>query len=138
MQLERWVVPFVLFRWLFSPWELCRVGWGLVGWYCCSSYVVANSFSSFSPFLTPLLGTLYSVPWLDVSIRLCSRASQKTAISGSCQHALLGIHILSGFGDYISIYGVDAQVGQSLDSLSISLCSTLSRYLLRWVFCYPF
>jgi hypothetical protein len=47
-------------------------------------------------FLTPPLGTLCSVQWLAVSICLCmlgsGKATQETAISGSCQQALLGIH----------------------------------------------
>jgi hypothetical protein len=57
-----WVGPCVLFGWWFSPWEL----WGgLVGWYCCSSYGVANPISSFSlfsnssigkPVLSPIVG----------------------------------------------------------------------------------
>jgi hypothetical protein len=48
MRLEPWVPPCVLLGWWFSPWELR--GGGFVGWYCCSSYGVANPFSSFSPF----------------------------------------------------------------------------------------
>jgi hypothetical protein len=46
--------------------------------------------------LVPPLGTLYSVQWMVVSIHFSmsgtGRASQKTAISGSCQQALAGIH----------------------------------------------
>jgi hypothetical protein len=45
--------------------------------------------------LTPLLGTPHSIQWLAVSICLCickARASQETAISGSFEHALVGIH----------------------------------------------
>jgi hypothetical protein len=41
-----------------------------------------------------------------------SRASQETAISGFCQHALLGIHNSLCL---ITVYGMDPQVGQSLD-----------------------
>ena len=42
MKMEPWVPPCVLFGWWFSPWEL----WGvLVGWYHCSSYGGARSFS---------------------------------------------------------------------------------------------
>ena len=51
------------------------------------------------------------------------RASQETAISGSCRKHLLAFTIVSGFGD--CTYGMDPQVGQSLDDLSFSLCSTL-------------
>ena len=69
----------------------------LVGWYCCSSYEVANPFSSFSPFsnssigvpvLTPMVGCKYLPLYLSGS----GRASQETAIPSSCQQALLGIH----------------------------------------------
>jgi hypothetical protein len=68
MQLEPWVPPCVLYGWWFSRWELGGGGgWVLVGWYCCSSYGVANPFSP----LTPPLGS----PWLAVSIRLKDRIS---------------------------------------------------------------
>ena len=73
---------------------MCRV---LVGLYCCSSYSVANPFSSFIPFsnffiedpmLNPMVGFKYQLLYLSGS----GRSSQETAISGSCQHVLLGIH----------------------------------------------
>jgi len=51
MQLEPWVPPCVFFAWWFSLQEL----WGLVGWYCWSSYGVANPFSSFSPFSNSII-----------------------------------------------------------------------------------
>jgi hypothetical protein len=51
MQLEQRV----LFGWWLSPWELWGVG-VLIGWYCCSSYVVANSFSSLGPFSNSSIG----------------------------------------------------------------------------------
>jgi hypothetical protein len=38
--------PCVVFSWWFHPWELCG---NLVGCNCCSSYGVANSFSSVGP-----------------------------------------------------------------------------------------
>jgi hypothetical protein len=86
--------PCVLLCWWLSSWKL----WGdLVGWYCCSSYGVANTFNSFSPFSNPSIGD----QWLAANICLCiCRASQETSISGSFQHALLGI-IVSGFGNCI-------------------------------------
>jgi hypothetical protein len=94
MRLEPWVPPCILLGWWFSPWEL----WGsLVGWYCCSSYGVANPFSSFSPFSNSFIGdpmlspmVVYENPPLYLSVS--DRASQETALSDSCQHALLGIH----------------------------------------------
>jgi hypothetical protein len=89
MQLESWVPPCVLFDWWFSPWEL----WGgLIG----SSCGVATPFSSFSPFSNSFIGSPMFSPmvgckhphlyWLG-----SGRASQETAIAGSCQQALLGI-----------------------------------------------
>jgi hypothetical protein len=69
---------------------------GLVGWYCCSSYGVANPFSSFSPFSNSSIG----VPALSLMAgcehphlywSVSSRAFQGTAIPGSCLQALLGI-----------------------------------------------
>jgi hypothetical protein len=59
--------------------------------------LVANPFSSFSPFsnssigdsvFSPMVGCEHPPLYLSGS----GRASQETAISGSCQHALLGIH----------------------------------------------
>ena len=47
--------------------------------------------------LAPSLGTLCSVQWMAVSIYFCicqalAEPLNETAISGSCQHALVGIH----------------------------------------------
>jgi len=73
-----------------------RSSGGLVGWYCCSSYRVINPFISFNPSpnssigvptLSPMVGCKHSPLYLSCS----GRTSQETAISGSCQQALLGI-----------------------------------------------
>ena len=95
MQLEPCVPSYIFFGWWFSPWELWQ---GLVGWYCCSSYGVANPFSSFSPFsnssidvsmLNPIVGCKHLPLYLSGS----GRASQETAWSSrSSQQALVGIH----------------------------------------------
>ena len=62
-----------------------------------SPYRVANPFSSFSPFsnssiglhmLSPMVGFKHLHLYLAGSGRACL----ETAISGSCQQALLGIH----------------------------------------------
>jgi hypothetical protein len=64
MQLEPWVPPCVLFRWLFSPWEF----W----WYWLVHIVLPMGLQTTSaPWvlsLAPPLGTLCSVQWLAVSI----------------------------------------------------------------------
>jgi hypothetical protein len=92
IQLEPWVPPCVLFSWCLVPGS----SGGLVGWYC-SSYGVSKPFSSLSTFssastgdfvLSPMVGCEYPLLYLSGS----GRASQETAISGSCQHALLDIH----------------------------------------------
>ena len=65
--------------------------------YCCSSYGAGFKPPS-APWicsLAPSLGTLCSVQWMAESIHLylsgSGRASQETAISGSCQQNLVGI-----------------------------------------------
>jgi hypothetical protein len=52
--------------------------------------------------LAPSLGTLCSVQWMAVSLHFCICQAlvkpRETAISGSCQQALVGICLVSGFG----------------------------------------
>jgi hypothetical protein len=93
MHLEPWVPPCVLLGGLVPG---SSGGGGLVGWYCCSSYGAANPLSSFSPFsnssigdpaLSAMVGCKHPTLYLSGS----GRASQETAISGSCQQALVGI-----------------------------------------------
>jgi hypothetical protein len=69
----------------------------LVCSYCCSSYGNANPYSSLSPFssysimdpvLSPKVGCKHPPQYLSGSVR----ASQETAISGSYQQVLVGIH----------------------------------------------
>jgi hypothetical protein len=45
-------------------WSLGTLG-SLVGWYCCSSYGVANSFSSFSPSSNSSIGNPVLSPMFD-------------------------------------------------------------------------
>ena len=93
-QLEPWVFPFVLFGWQFSPW---KIGGGDLEACCCfSSYEVANPFSSFSPFLkssvvVSMLSTMVGCEHLPLYLSGSNRASQVTAISGSCQQTILGL-----------------------------------------------
>jgi hypothetical protein len=68
----------------------------LVGWCCCSSYVVAYPVSSLSPspnssIGVPLLSPMVGFEHLPLYLSGSGRASHKTSISGSCQQALLGI-----------------------------------------------
>jgi hypothetical protein len=73
----------------------------LVGWYWCFSYEATNPFSSFSafsnssiadPIWDPILSPMVGWEHLPLYLSGSGRASQETAISGSCQQALLGIH----------------------------------------------
>jgi hypothetical protein len=69
----------------------------LVGSYCCSSYGAANPFSSYSSFSNSSIGdsvisSLVGCEHLPLYMSGSGRASQESAISGSCQHVLLGIH----------------------------------------------
>ena len=72
--------------------------WGiLVSSYCCSSYRVADPFRSLGTFSSSFIGDPMLSPMDDCEHPLLyfsgtGRASQQTAISGSCQQTLVGIH----------------------------------------------
>jgi hypothetical protein len=64
------------------------------------------------------------------------RASQETAISGSCQQALVGICIGTRFGEFL---WDGSPSGAASGGLFLqALLQTLSLQLLPWVFCSPF
>jgi hypothetical protein len=94
MQLEPWVPPCVLLDWWFSPWKL----WGL--WLIDVIAIpmgLHDPFSSFNPLSNSSIGhlvfhTMVDCKHLPLFLSGSSRVSQETTISGSCQHALLGIH----------------------------------------------
>jgi hypothetical protein len=101
---------------------------GGTGSYCCSSYEAANPFSSLGtfsgsfigdPVFRPMDGCEHSRLYLPGT----GITSQETAISGSCQQALLGIHNRVWF--WWLFIGWIPQVGQSLDGHSFSHCFTL-------------
>ena len=65
--------------------------------YCCSSYGAANTFSSLGIFSSSFIGEPVLCPMDSCEHPLLylsgtGRASQETAISGSCQQALVDIH----------------------------------------------
>jgi hypothetical protein len=97
MRLKPWVTPCVLFGWWYSPFELWGWGWGsLLGWYCCSSYEIANPFSIFSPFPNSSIGVPMLSPKVDCEHPNLywsgsGRASLGTAIQGFLQQGVLGI-----------------------------------------------
>jgi hypothetical protein len=117
MQLEPWVPPCIF----LMVWSLGVLGI-LFGSYCCSFYGSASSFRSFGPFSSSVIGDLVLSPmvgWEHLRLYLSGsdRASQKSAISGSCHQTFLSI-----YSSVVSVYGMDPQVGHSLDGLSFSLC----------------
>jgi hypothetical protein len=68
----------------------------MVGWYCCSSFGVANPFSFFCPFPNssigvPILSLMVGSNNAHLYLSGASRASQGTIIWGSCQQVLLVI-----------------------------------------------
>jgi hypothetical protein len=91
MQLESCVPPCVLFG------ALLQGALGvLASSYCCSSYRAADPFTSLvtfsslffgNPVLHPMDGCEHPLLYLSGT----GRTSQKTALSGSCQQALVGI-----------------------------------------------
>ena len=98
---ESWVPLCILFGWWSSPWKLQGVGvggrGGLAGWHCCSLHGAAKLLSYFSPFSnssmgTPALSLMVGCEHPPLYLSGNGRASQETAISGSCQQALPGIH----------------------------------------------
>jgi hypothetical protein len=86
--------PCMLFSWWLRLWEL----WGVqVGWYCCSSYRVTISFSSFNPSSTSSIGvfdfsSMVGCKYLYLPQSAASRASYRTALLGSCLQAQHGIN----------------------------------------------
>jgi hypothetical protein len=65
----------------------------LACWYCCSPHGAANTFSSISHFSNssirdPTLSTIVDYQHLPLYMSGSGRASQETAISGSCHQAL--------------------------------------------------
>ena len=63
--------------------------------------------------LTPPLGTRYSVQWLAASIHLCNFK----ALAGPLRRQLCQAPVTVHFLAFVTVYGMDPQLGQSLDSL---------------------
>ena len=88
------------------------------------------------PSLTPLLRTPCSVQWLAANICLYICKALAGPLRRQPYQAPFSMHflastIVSGFGNCI---WNESPVGQSLDGLSFSLCSTLSPYFLLVLF----
>jgi hypothetical protein len=93
MQLEPWVPPSVLFALWFNPWYL----WGYklvhilvppMGIQTPSAPWVLSLVPLNDPVLSPMVGREH----LPMHFSGTGRTPQETAISGSCQQALFGIH----------------------------------------------
>jgi hypothetical protein len=132
---HRAMSPTMCFLWLVV-WSQKALG-VLVSSYCCSSYGAADPFSSLGPFSSSFIGEYVLHPMEDCEHQLqylsgTGRASQETAISGSCQQALVGIH--NSVGIWWLFMGIDPQVEQSMGGHSFSLyftlclCNSFHRY----------
>jgi len=128
MQQEPWVPQYVCFGWWFK--SLGTLGC-LVGWYCYSSYKVANPFSSFST-LTPPLGSPCSFQWLAASIHICICQALAESLRRQLYQApvimyFLAFTVVSGFG--VCIW--DESPGGAVSGWSFlqSLLHTVSIFL---------
>jgi hypothetical protein len=103
--------------------------WGVqVSSYCCSSYRVADPFSSLGTFSSSFIGGPVFHPINDCEHPLLylsgtGIASQETAISGSCQQNLSGI--CNSFWFWWMFMEWILRVGQSLDDHSFCLSSKI-------------
>ena len=98
----------------------------LISSYCWSSYRAANPFSSLGTFSSSFIGDPVLHPMDDCEHPLLylsgtGRALKETAISGSCQQALV-LHLPKVWVCWLFM---DPQVGQSVDGCSFRLCSKL-------------
>jgi hypothetical protein len=99
----------------------------LVGWHCCSSCGVANLFIFFNSFPNASIWgpCAKSNDWLQESASVLVRLWQSLSWDSN-------IRLLSEYTSWhqqsclglVSIYGMGTQVGQSLNGLLFSLCST--------------
>jgi hypothetical protein len=114
---------------------------GLDEWYCCSSYGVANPFSSFTPFSNSSTGDQCSVQWLTASICLCicqvlTEPLRRWVYQAPFIKHFLASEIVSGFGKCIW----DGSPGGTATGWPFlqSMLHTLSLFFLPWLFCSPF
>ena len=133
IQLEQWV----LLSWWLIPWEL----WGL--WLVDIVVLPMGLQTPSTPsvhFLTPLLGTPFSVKWLAVSSHLCIWKSLARPFRRQPYQAPFSIHFLAstivvGSGNCVW----DESPGGTVSGWPFlqSLLYTLSAYFLTWVFFSP-
>jgi hypothetical protein len=103
-------------------------GWVLVSSYFCSSYGAANPFSSLGPFSSSFIGDCVLSPMVSCVDTPLYFVRHWWSISGDSHNRHLSVstcwHPQKCLG-LVIVYGMDPQVGQSLDGHSFSLCSTL-------------
>jgi hypothetical protein len=86
--------------------------------------------------LTPPLGTACSVKWLTVNICLCICQALAEPLRRQLYEVPVSKHFLTF--KIVPEYGMDAQVVQSLDGLSFSLCSVLCPIFPSLIMLFPF
>lgn len=89
MSYRPWISPCMFFGWWLSPWQLLGVH---VYWCCWFSYRVAIPINSFNPSpnsstRVPDLSSIVGYKYLHLSQSATGRASQSTAMLGSCLQA---------------------------------------------------
>jgi hypothetical protein len=126
VQLEPWVPPCILFGWWFSHWEL----WGGGVWLVDTVVLLMGFQTPSAPLvlsLTPPLGSPCSVQSLVLGINICICQALAEPLRKELYQAPVSKHFL--VSAIVTRFGVciwmDPLVGQSLDDLSFSLCSTL-------------
>ena len=93
-----WTSLCMLFGWWINLWDLPGIQ---VSWHCWSSYGVAIPFSSFNPspnssIGVPSLSPMVGCKHLHLSQSAAGRASQRTAMLGSClqaEHSIVTVRI---------------------------------------------
>jgi hypothetical protein len=110
-------------------------GWGsgcliLLFLWDCKLLQLLQSFNS--SIADPVLKTIVGCEHLHLYLSGSGRASQETTISRLLA-ASTSWHPQKNLG-LVTVYGMDLRVGQSLDSLSFSLCSTSSLRISSQVF----
>ena len=110
----------------------------LFGSYCCSSYGVANTFSSLGPFSSSSIETLCSVQWLAVCIPLCICQALAKPLKRELYLAPVSKHFLAstivpGFVNCIW----DGSTGGAVYGYPFFYSLLHTLYFFPWVFCTP-
>ena len=99
--LHIWLEPCIPRNVLLGLWYIL---WGLVGWYCCSSYGVANAFNSFSPFSKSSIGDPVISSMVSIHLWICQALAEplrRQLYQASVSMHFLASTIVPWFGDCI-------------------------------------